>query len=267
MKPFALVVICLLGSALMPPRSAATEPRVESVRFSDAGPVSELAELTRRDAVLKGDVRENPRYVRPFRVATERFRVRFPAGWDNAKPAGLIVWVSYDGGADVPAWWGSALDAEGLIVVGAEKAGNGRVRWERYQLALAAAHAATERWRIDPARIYAAGFSGGGRAASWLSTHYPDVFRGGLMIGGANPADGRKMARPAPEYAEFARKACRYVFLTGADDSNLAGARASASALRRAGYQRVTELEIPKHAHRLPSGKWLSKALRALDPD
>jgi dienelactone hydrolase len=252
-----MITILLLALAAPP----------DTVRFTDPGPVSELTELTRRDPVLAKDVREYRTLVRPFRLAKERFTAVLPDNYDGKRPVGLLVWIDVTSQGEIPKYWRPALSRQGLIVVGAKNAGNRRTRWERYQLALAAAHAAKGRWRIDPKRIYVGGFSGGGRSASWLSLHYPDVFRGGLMMAGANTPDGRKMGSAQPEYAEFARSHCRYVYLTGQNDPNLAGATRAAAHLRGDKYRHVHELQIPKTGHAHPSGPWLKKALDRLDPN
>ena len=98
-------------------------------------------------------------------------------------------------------------------------------------LALDAVHNIKRTYNIDPNRIYVSGISGGGRVASMLAMHYPDVFSDGIFVVGAEYWEAievtgkpgqlwKPMSRPQSKYLAMAKERGRYVLLTGDNDSN-----------------------------------------------
>lgn len=224
-----------------------------------------------------------------YELPEETFEIYVPEGYRPAAEGGggwgLLVWVSptASGGIDGQGGLGdperrAVLDEEGLLWVGANDAGNPRFTWNRVGLALDAAHAMAELYDLDPARVYAAGYSGGGRIASALALLFPEVFRGALALFGASffrpvpvpdrPGSHWPPAFPAPpeETLRALRAESRMVLLTGERDFNRAQTRAVARALEEDGFRRVTYLEVPGATHHdLPDTDWLRRALRALE--
>jgi pimeloyl-ACP methyl ester carboxylesterase len=214
-----------------------------------------------------------------YDLARESFQVFVPAVAPPAAGWGLLVWIS-------PGPFGGTLRPEtqallaqrGLIWVGANAAGNDRVRWDRWGLALDAAWHAQKLYAVDPERIYVAGYSGGGRAASALTLLYPDVFRAGLMVMGVDwyrdlPVPDQPGAHwPAPfdkpprDLLRLARERSRFVLLTGERDFNRAQTRVVRAELENDGFRTVTYLEVPAISHYDPvPGEWLARAYAALD--
>jgi pimeloyl-ACP methyl ester carboxylesterase len=196
-----------------------------------------------------------------------------PGGW------GLLVWISPGpfGGARRPETL-AVLAKHHLIWVGANGSGNDRNRWDRWGLALDAAFHLQKLYTIDPARVYVAGYSGGGRAASALTMLYPDVFRAGLMVMGVDwyrdlavpdrpgthwPAP---FSKPPRDLLELARTRSRFVLLEGERDFNRAQTRVIRRELENDGFRGVTYLEVPAMSHYDPvPADWLDKAYTALD--
>lgn len=206
------------------------------------------------------------------------FRVLVPLSYDPAKPAGLVVWMDPTDAGLLPAEWIPVLEQRNLIAVTPGRAGNSRYAWNRAALALVAVRALTEGYAIDAKRVYAAGFSGGGRMASRLSLAWPDVFTGGLAVGGAafyeSLADpGRpghrwpaRLKQPPARLLRMARKSSRYVLLVGSEDKSQRLCRSLAMHMAQsAGFLHVTYLEQPREGHELPSSTWLRRAVDALD--
>lgn len=206
------------------------------------------------------------------------FRVRVPISYDPAKPAGLVVWMDPTDEGQLPAEWIPVLEERNLIAVAPSRAGNSRYAWNRAALALVAVRALTEGYAIDALRVYSAGFSGGGRMASRLSLAWPDVFTGGLAVGGAafyeSLADpGRpghswpaRFKQPPARLLRMARKSSRFVMLVGSEDKNRQLCRSLALHMAKtAGFLHVTYLEQARKGHEAPSSTWLRRAVDALD--
>jgi poly(3-hydroxybutyrate) depolymerase len=98
----------------------------------------------------------------------------------------LIVFTYADPTAQLPFSWQAILDARGYIFVAAQNAGNDQPRGRRLALAVTGALDIMKAYRIDPNRVYAAGFSGGARMAGLLAFYQSDIFRGTLQNCGAD---------------------------------------------------------------------------------
>jgi hypothetical protein len=98
----------------------------------------------------------------------------------------LIVFTYADPEARLPVGWQAILDARKYIFVAAQNAGNDQPRSRRLGLAVMGALKTMKTYRIDPSRVYAAGFSGGARMAGLLGFYQSDIFRGTLQNCGAD---------------------------------------------------------------------------------
>ena len=270
-----------LAAALAAP---AEPPRADrrgayKVRFAERSPWSEKREIFRRAGTPPAAVLQQVPQALAYDLAAESFQVFVPEVEPAASGWGLIVWVS-------PGPFGGTLRPEmhaqlarhRLIWVGANASGNDRVRWDRWGLALDAVWHLQKLYRIDPERVYVAGYSGGGRAASALTMLYPDVFRAGLMVMGVDwyrdlPIPDRPGAhwpavfeKPPRELHRLAQER-RFVLLTGERDFNRQQTRVIRGELEKEGFQAVTYLEVPGMSHydAVPA-EWLAQAFAALDP-
>lgn len=251
-----------------------------TVTLPERSPRSELDELLRRTGVLRREIDGDPKGGR-YDLARETFSLVVPESYQPDVPHGLLVWVSPSpiGGASRPDLL-RELALRRLIWVGANDAGNERPRWVRFALALDAAHNLAKHYRIDPERIYIAGYSGGGRISSVLSVVYPEVFRGGLFMVGCDwfrplPIPDRPgthwpvlYPKPGKHDLDLAKSRNRYVFLTTERDFNRIQTREVFHAFEREGFAHTTYLEVPGIGHYgpVPTPEWL-RALDALDPE
>lgn len=182
-----------------------------------------------------------------------------PDAYDPSTPAGLLVFISPIDSGRMPGRYKPVMDQRNLIWIGANQSGN-RVRVaRRISLALLATALADRHFRIDPARVYVSGFSGGGRTASAVAPEYAQIFTGAIYICGVNFWDGRK-----PELLDRVRDN-RYVFLTGSKDFNRSETRRVHRAYRRADVEDVLLLEVAGMDHRMPPVDDLATAIDFLD--
>jgi len=209
----------------------------------------------------------------------ESFEVYVPEGGSEAEPYGIFVWVS-------PTARGSVtdremiplLDAERMIWIGANQAGNPRPRGDRIRLALDAAAALEGAYPIDSSRVYVGGYSGGGRTASTLALHYPEVFTGGVYFMGVDfyrniavpdqPGKlwGAVLKPPSEEARQLIRDRSRFVFITGTYDFNRAQTHAYRDEYLGDGLGSSIVIEIPDVGHYYGfRAAELETALKSLD--
>jgi poly(3-hydroxybutyrate) depolymerase len=212
-----------------------------------------------------------------YRIDDESYAVYVPSNYAKDTPHGLLVWISAGDGGNMPRNLTTLLDKHKLIWVGAHRSGNRHnVPGRRMALALDAVHNAKRMYNIDPNRIYVSGISGGGRAASILAMHYPDIFAGGIFVVGVEYWEAvevtgrpghayRPMPKPWPKYLAMAQERGRYVLLTGDHDSN----RLQTKNYYEKGYRKklkhVLYLQVPGMGHEMPSAQWYEKAIVFLD--
>jgi hypothetical protein len=133
-------------------------------------------------------------------------------------------------------------------------------------------------YEIDERRIYASGYSGGGRITSGLAMLWPEVFAGGFSIYGCDyfnrvrlpdkPGAHWPARLPAPDEASRRRlmEERRFVLLTGELDFNRPQTLATWEQMIEDGFRHATYLDVPGASHytRVPL-EWLDRAIRALD--
>ena len=245
----------------------------------ERSPWSSLAEVRKRGSIAAETILGHDPKALSYALADETFEVVVPEAAEPAAGWGLLVWISPSpaGGALRPETRRLLAESR-LLWVGPNRAGNERSVWDRWGLGLDAAWHLQRLYRVDPERVYVAGYSGGGRVASGLALLYPDVFRGGLMIMGTDwyrnlPMPDRPGAmwpayfHPPPRaLLKLARDRSRFVLLTGEHDFNRLQTKVVEERLRKEGFRHVTYLEVPGLGHAGPvPPDWLARALAALD--
>lgn len=184
------------------------------------------------------------------------FRVRMPPG---TGPHGVLVFVHPGFGAQPMPGWGEVLDRRDLAYIAAEGFGNDKPGDQRALAALLALTHLSRTQRIDAARRYIGGMSGGGKMASQVMSLFPAFFDGALCIVGANPI--RPDARLAPQLAGK-----RVVFMTGSKDFNHYDVVAAYKHLVAGGRARAHLVDLPGFGHQYPDARQLEAALELLDP-
>src|SRR5262249_40142035 len=117
----------------------------------------------------------------------ERYFVHVPEDYTGAIAYGLIVFI--DAGDDfrqLPDGWQTVLDSRNYLYVAAQKSGNDEYTNRRLGLAVLGALEMMNHYRVDPSRVYAAGFSGGARMSGLLGFYQSDIFRATIQNCGAD---------------------------------------------------------------------------------
>jgi dienelactone hydrolase len=224
-----LLTGCLLLwlPAVVAADDVAARPGLQTnVTFGEYSPLSRASELERRlfSPLLALQTNEaiarSGRQVREQSIdlAQEKFVVYVPPVLPQNGYA-LLVFVMPWRNATVPSAWTAALDRHDMIFVTAADSGNdASVLDRREPLALLAAYNIMQRYRIDPARVYIGGLSGGSRVALRLALAYPDLFHGALLNAGSDPIGTTQIRLPPAELMHRFQEASRLVYLTGKDD-------------------------------------------------
>jgi poly(3-hydroxybutyrate) depolymerase len=187
------------------------------------------------------------------------WRMYVPTGYDPARPAGLLVYVSPTRSGEIPRGWSDILDRHNVIWIAAERSGNGELVARRILLALLAVSAASKHYQIDAERIYISGLSGGGKTASMVATDQAQLFRGAIYNCGVELWD-----RDEPHRLTEMR-ANHYVFVTGTYDQALEPTRRAFRAYQRAGIENSKLMVIRHMTHRNPDAHDFEEALTYLD--
>jgi dienelactone hydrolase len=117
----------------------------------------------------------------------EQFFVHVPEEYTGDTAYGLIVFVDADSDSrQLPAGWQTLLDSRKLLYIAPQNAGNDQDTSRRMGLAVLGALEMMKHYRIDPHRVYVAGFSGGARMAGLLGFFQADLFRGTIQNCGAD---------------------------------------------------------------------------------
>ncbi len=214
-----------------------------------------------------------------YRLEEESFGLYVPDDNDSNTPYGLLVWVQAGGRVKMPGNYQEVFAGHKLIYVAVNETEDERksTYGRRLPLALDAAYNVMKMYKVDPNRVYVGGGSVSGRVASITAFHYPDVFKGGIFVIGANcwkrmGVPGKKgkfwrkgMNKPKPVYLSMARKDGRYVMLAGEKDFNRLQMHTYYTKVYKRVFKDFLYLEVPGMAHDIPPPKWFGRAVEFLD--
>jgi hypothetical protein len=275
---WAPAAVCALFSGFLAAQPTDDGParvgRQGNVVFTQYASLTSAAEIVRRmispleaRGVLQAASRTGKNLQgQPLDLAKERFSLYVPR---EAPPQGyaLLAFVSPYDDASIPIDWISVLERHGMIFVTAARSGNAANVFDRREpLALLAAINVIARYAVDPQRIYVAGFSGGSRVAEHLAIGYADLFRGGLLLAGSDPAgDARLPLPPADILARF-QESGRLVYASGSQDVyHLAQDGISQKSMSAWCMFDIAGNTIPGLGHELPNGATLDRLLGELE--
>jgi pimeloyl-ACP methyl ester carboxylesterase len=201
----------------------------------------------------------------PVDLTHEHFALYVPAH-APADGYALLVFVPPWDEAKVPSSWTPVLDRHGMIFVTAANIGNDTNLLDRRDpVALLAAANVMARYRVNPQRIYVAGFSGGSRVAQRLALGYPDLFRGALLEAGSDRM-GDTVPLPPTDLLQTFQAQSRIVYLTGArDGGNQDMDRASRQSLHEWCMDNVDLRTMPWTGHDLAEASAFDRALTSLE--
>lgn len=115
--------------------------------------------------------------------SSQSYSLYLPSQYDSSKSWPILYCFKPEDDAVLPLkWYSEIMESYGWIIVCSWNSRNGL-----WQVCLDAIHAVWKdthkRFRIDPRRVYATGFSGGSRTASELGLLYPNQVTGIIGIG------------------------------------------------------------------------------------
>jgi pimeloyl-ACP methyl ester carboxylesterase len=187
-------------------------------------------------------------------LPTDR-RLHFRVRASRDPMPGVLVYISPTDSGELAAGLASVLDDKHLLYVAADGFGNSRPTAERMLVAVTAMKLARRLSALDGRRLYIAGMSGGGRVASQVITHFPQLFSGALCIVGADYF----MPRDEAVRSKLAER--RLVFITGEHDFNQRELRLVTRRYRQAGVSNVLLMDLPQLGHELPPTDVFAQAL------
>ena len=266
---FFLAMLLTSGAAAQDEPISATQ----DVTFTETSPLAGNAELSRRllspltVVQMRAALARAGQVLRdqPVTPANEKFVVHVPPRMPTGG-YGVLVFVPAGKLTAIPKGWQSVLDSYGVIFVGAQNSGNNTYDMSRRMpLAVIGAVNIAKRYKIDPARVFVAGMSGGSRVAMRLALGYPDLFAGGLLNAGSDPVDGKLAAVPPRELFARFQEHSRLVYLTGeADTINLNIDAHSAGSMRSLCMFNVERHTMPRLGHETADPASLSWGLETL---
>lgn len=247
------------------PRTGLYETSFDQVTaLADA---AEILQRTQPVAYAEREARHDLPSGQVITPAKETWQVYVPKSYDGTVPYGVLVWIQPEDESRFPPGWGGVLDAHHVIYVSAANSGNDQAVYSRrIPLALTGLANIESRYRIDPARVYVGGFSGGGKVASTIAAAYADVFTGGLFVANSFGIGTTEIPVPAPDVYKLMRERGRYVFLVGSDDpvAELVTNRAVAADKQRC-ILRVKVVNMFNRGHVNANAAYLNYALKYLD--
>lgn len=214
--------------------------------------------------------------------SNEVFFVHVPQDYSPQAAYGLVVFI--DAGDEVggePEGWAPVLDGRKLLFVAPENAGNDQPAARRLGLAVMAALEMSRHFRIDPRRIYVAGFSGGARMASHLGFYQSGLFHGTIQNCGTDfhqhvpqVAASTQLDTAGQPYGFLdadqdeidGAHAVRFALITGSDDFR----RGNILDIYNGGFARegfqAKLFDVPGMGHDTADAATLSAALDFIDP-
>ena len=266
-----LCFFVLLSSEL----EAQSKTPILKKQFAESHSLSSLTEQSKRFHWPKELLKNKDA---AYSVAKEKFNLYVPKSYKRSKKKyGLFVWIAPSHDGRPPPIWRSRFDKLKLIAIGADRSGNERQISVRIGLALDAVHNVTKNYRIDAERIYVGGFSGGGRVSSYLTMHYPKIFRGGMYLGGCDyirnvPIPGKNgsawrglITKPDKDRLKLAKQKTRHVFIVGTKDEVLGQMKAVKDCALADDFVFVKYIEIKNVAHRIPLARWFERCIKYMD--
>ncbi len=222
-------------------------------------------------------VKRNPN-VDYLDITSEDFYVYKPKSYTGDTPFGLIVYMSPDDDCQLPNGWADVLEKRHLLLVAPQAVGNGTYESRRNGMGIMSALAMMQEYKVDPARVYVAGLSGGARSADMIAFSQPDLFKGTIQDCGCdfykrvahnhttNWTDSLGklygiIGDALPANIASAKTNVRFVFITGSKDFR----RGNLIDLYEHGYKpegfQCKLLDIPGMGHQDCNGETLGKAL------
>lgn len=224
----------------------------------------------------------NKRLAQDLKPADEKFFVWVPANYEGKTPFGVVVFMAPSDQFDqLPVNWGPVLTQRKMLLIAPQKAGNSYLSDRRCGLCAIAAAEMIRQYKIDPQRVYAAGYSGGARMAGMTAFYQPKLFRGTIQNCGADfyqavpkvaprgpkdPTDDYGVFSANDEEIDAAKQNVRFVFITGGPTDFR---HANLLDIFHGGYEKAgfaaKLIDVPDLGHTICGAATLTTALEFLD--
>lgn len=264
---------CVLLLAAVAPALGQDEQKTGHFQatFEERSPHSDKDKLGDRVGI-------GPDQRKEYDLSTVTFDLYVPEAYKPDAGYGLVVFLASRDNARPYPDWDKVLDKRKLLWVGVPAFDPEAGFIKHLGSALDAAHNMSKQYKLDASRVYVAGVAGP-MGASILGPHFPDVFGGGglYMMGsrffkptqgpGENGAQlGAEFRAPDAQTLAAAKKAQRYVWITGATSTDLGPRDKAAHAGYKAeGFEKLELIEIPEQGNVVPSPPFFEAGLTRLD--
>lgn len=172
------------------------------------------------------------------------------SGSSSIQQKSVLIYISPSSSGAPPKDWLPALDKHNVIFIGADGFGNKVPVRQRALVAVMGIKMLKTKFDIGVNfKTYVAGFSGGGRVASFVIEAFPRTFEGAAYFSGVN----FWKTRDKKQISEIIEKP--FVFVTGRRDFNRRDTVKVFKKYKRAGAKNTLLMDIPGYRHQLPDQK------------
>lgn len=136
---------------------------------------TKIGKPTKR-ALLDEDV--DPLPIVSYLPKDEQAKVYVPSSYDGSSPYAVYININSAGGPSCPNNYQPIMDRHNMIMASPYGAGNKEQPMRRIALALDTLASLQQTYKIDSAKVYVGGLSGGGVTALEAQLIYPDIWQG-----------------------------------------------------------------------------------------
>lgn len=199
--------------------------------------------------------------------AADKCIIYCPPSYDGSEAYGVLLYVSF-GEAMIRNDWHAVLDKHKLIAVSADAVGNyvkgggKKINPHPYRVSLSLdAMSVVERdYKIDPARRYVCGTSGGGHMAFSVAALYPKLFKGAISSAAQSYLPDHFPGFSVRDFKSGDRKKLRWIVVSGSKDYNYK-AILETSEVWKKNRLNYRFMDVPGMGHDIPNADTLDKAL------
>jgi predicted esterase len=254
---FAALPLALVAAAglLSPGRTVAADgvepPPAPPARANQEGLFALPGELPK-------DLPTGSLFKYDVKLEQEKFYLFVPPGYRGREPYGLMAFINADDYMEVPRDWKGVLGRHKLLYVAPQNVGNHQEVSRRALLAVVAIRKMMELYKVDPKRVYLAGFSGGAKVVCLVALVQPELVRGALPICGFIFPSLKEKDRLV---LEKAKSQVGIALITGPKDPNHGSIWSGYNDRLVPGKYRAKVFDVPGMGHQIARGQTLNAAL------
>jgi poly(3-hydroxybutyrate) depolymerase len=153
-----------------------------------------------------------------------------------------------EGGLRPPKEWQAVLDKMHLIFVSPNKASNNVSMLRRVVLGLDSLATVKAKFKVDPARVYVGGFSGGGHMAMLSGMMYPEIYQGAISHAAQSILPGHFPGLSLFDTKSAPRAKHKWCVISGDKDKNYARVKETSKDWERARFL-YKFIDVPGMGH------------------